>query len=106
MMLACAPLFVPMFVLAGLAYLTPALSRPPNAPIPPPDATLMTFGLLAVLPGAVLVGTAGLLLRYALYQRATGGSVRASYAACDLEAALPGTSAADHPGPRAELARS
>jgi hypothetical protein len=89
MLLACLPAFLPSVVLLELAYLTPVLSQPPGAPYPPPDAALLTLGMVAAVPGAILLGTSTLLLRYALYERVTGGQAPGAYAARDLEAAMP-----------------
>jgi Family of unknown function (DUF6159) len=97
MFLACLPVFLPGLVLLYLAYFVPVLSRPPWAPFPPPDATLPTLAMVAMLPGAVLVGTSTLLLRYALYQRATAGEAPSAYWARDLDAAMPGYSSAALP---------
>jgi hypothetical protein len=89
MLLACVPAFVPGLMLLYLAYMLPFFSQPAGLPFPPPDGTLLTLAMIALVPAAGLVGTSSLLLRYALYQRATGGEAPAVYARADLEAALP-----------------
>jgi hypothetical protein len=96
MAVACLPVFVPGLVLMYLAYLEPAFSQSAGAVagFPPPDPTLLTLGMIALVPGATLVGTSTLLLRYALYQREGGNQAPAEFWAGDLEAAMPSPVAA------------
>ena len=89
MVVACLPAFLPGLALIWAAHLVPAQAWVPGDPHPPADQTLLVLGLAGLVPGALLVGTSSLLLRFALYERATGGSVPQAYSERDLEAALP-----------------